>query len=187
MKPELIVMVGIPGSGKSTYVTELAEQGYAIINPDNIRVEITGDMADQSRNAEVWREANGRLLRLLGEGRNVVLDATNVDPVRRKELLDMVRESGVDVDIKAYVKPVDKDEAIRRVKGRASQGGLDVPEEVMDRMHNSFTETPPSLDEGFSEIRRLSSIADHLESMNMYKEATLVDIVTGSLKKSIQA
>ena len=54
-RPQVILGVGIPGSGKSTVLGELAsERGYTLISPDSIREELTGDAANQSVNGKAW-------------------------------------------------------------------------------------------------------------------------------------
>ena len=45
----MIMMCGLPGSGKSTYAEKLEEEGYIIHSSDKIREEL-GDVNDQSKN-----------------------------------------------------------------------------------------------------------------------------------------
>ena len=56
-KPKLIVMVGLPGSGKSTYAKELIKKGRAdiILSSDAIREELTGDESNQTVNDKVFK------------------------------------------------------------------------------------------------------------------------------------
>ena len=49
------MLVGLPGSGKSTIARQLNDiYGTIIVSPDIIRKDLTGDMNDQSRNTEVF-------------------------------------------------------------------------------------------------------------------------------------
>lgn len=41
---DFIMLVGLPGSGKSTYAEELKREGYIIHSSDAIREELTGDI-----------------------------------------------------------------------------------------------------------------------------------------------
>lgn len=92
----LLATMGIPGSGK-TYATH---QMYAdapnavIINPDAIRAELTGDAADQSRNAEVFQIAHQRVRDALADPDIgiVVFDATNTKRFAREALLAIASE-----------------------------------------------------------------------------------------------
>jgi len=183
---ELMLMVGIPGSGKSTYIKELADKGYDVVNPDSIRVELTGNMADQSQNAKVWFTAHQRIIDKLKEGKNVILDATNVDRRGRREIVDRAKREVPGTTVKALVLDVSLETAKERVKKRVKDKGLDIPEEVMTRMYNKFKLNPPSTDEGIDEIEvipetgkkvteDLTSIANKLEDLGEYKEADVVD------------
>ncbi len=49
--PTFTMLIGIPGSGKSTWIKENSK-GYEIVCPDVIRTEICGDISDQSKNNE---------------------------------------------------------------------------------------------------------------------------------------
>jgi predicted kinase len=88
--------MGIPGSGKS-YATQMLfnqREDALIINPDAIRYELTGDAADQTQNADVFKIAHHRLVcGLLDPGTNIVVfDATNVQQRARQTLLAICAE-----------------------------------------------------------------------------------------------
>ncbi len=51
--PSFIMTVGISGSGKSSWIKSVGDENTKIISPDKIRFDLTGDVSDQSRNAEV--------------------------------------------------------------------------------------------------------------------------------------
>lgn len=82
---DMIVLMGIPGSGKSTWASESDYYRY-IISPDSIR-ETLGDINDQSRNDEVFRIAHERVNNHLQRGLHVVFDATSVTERARRDLL----------------------------------------------------------------------------------------------------
>lgn len=96
----LIVTMGVPGSGKTTYVNAWADQlrdlgqNPTIIRPDDIRKELTGDESDQTRNKEVFELAHDRLNQALITAEPVVFfDATNVSPFARKNIMEIVDEA----------------------------------------------------------------------------------------------
>lgn len=48
---KVIVGIGLPGSGKTTALKPFADKNsYIYICPDDIRAELTGNPADQSKN-----------------------------------------------------------------------------------------------------------------------------------------
>ena len=87
--PRLIILVGVSGSGKSLWVKEYSKEfNISVVCPDSIRREICGDVSDQSKNALVWRIAKGRVVDLLGAGKDVILDATNLKSKERRSLVE---------------------------------------------------------------------------------------------------
>lgn len=80
---ELIVMCGIPRSGKSTWARE---QGWPVVNPDSIRLAMHGQVFLASAERLVWAYAHLMVESLFLAGNpRVILDATNTTKERRKE------------------------------------------------------------------------------------------------------
>ena len=131
---KLIALMGIPASGKSTVVGQM--QGE-IICPDDIRRELTGDRGDQSRNEHVFQLAHARLLNCLGDVDDtyddVIFDATNVTASARNALLDIADHCGATKRL--IVMRTDFEECKTRNAYRTQH---QVPEHVMDRMHERF-------------------------------------------------
>lgn len=97
-KPELCIMIGLPGSGKDTIAKDIQErnENSIILSSDEIRNELFG-YENQDNNSEVFKEMNKRCLDALKEGKNVIYNATNLSYKRRKSLID---------DMKKYVSAV---------------------------------------------------------------------------------
>ena len=75
---ELIIPIGISGSGKSR-LYNLNYQDYVKICPDDIRKELTGSISDQSKNKEVFELAQQRIDDCIANDKNVFYDATNIN------------------------------------------------------------------------------------------------------------
>lgn len=86
----LICMVGLPRSGKTTWAKKYAEQcGGVIVNPDSIRLALTGKRFLPSAEGQVWVTAHLMVESLFEYGyETVILDATNVRRNRRNEWQD---------------------------------------------------------------------------------------------------
>ncbi len=81
---DLLAMVGLPRSGKSTICRNTyLPQGYAIVNPDNFRLAIHGQRYVSQAEPFVWACVNAAVDALLLSGNKVVVDATNLQSDRR--------------------------------------------------------------------------------------------------------
>lgn len=80
---KICYLVGIPGSGKSTFAKELAKKEKAVIlSSDAIRRELYGDEVKQKTRI-IYRVLYERLNHCMENGQNVIVDATNIERERR--------------------------------------------------------------------------------------------------------
>lgn len=92
----MIIMVGIAGSGKSTWAQEYAlKNGYVVVSTDRLREEQFG-------NANVlgnWDFIAGLARMMIHThfemGRKVIVDATNLTAERRQMWIDLANQFGV--------------------------------------------------------------------------------------------
>lgn len=142
---KLILLVGIPGSGKTTYAEKyIAEHPDTIhLSSDKIREELWGDEAIQGDNGMVFSFMQSRAIGALHDGKNVVYDATNITRKDRSYIISLCPKF---VQIEAHViwapieTCIERDSARERTVGKA----------VIDKMLKRFQ--PPFYDEGFDEI-----------------------------------
>lgn len=88
---ELIMMVGVAGSGKSTVAMHYALTKSAIIHSsDGVREEIYGDENCQKNPGRVFDILHQRIIRDLSNGFDVVYDATNLSCKRRMNFLKTI-------------------------------------------------------------------------------------------------
>lgn len=85
-RPEFIMLVGLPGSGKSTFI-EKEYSNYHVHSSDAIREELSGDVNNQEINKQVFEVLHKRVKEDLINGISVVYDATNISWKRRKAFL----------------------------------------------------------------------------------------------------
>jgi len=78
---KLILTVGLPRSGKSTWARK---QGHPIVNPDSIRLALYGQPFIEETESMVWVIARYMVRALFLAGHDIViLDATNITRERR--------------------------------------------------------------------------------------------------------
>ena len=157
VKPKLILPVGISGSGKSTWINANTDSNTIVVSPDNIRKELTGNISDQSKNDLIWTIAFKKIVHALNSGKNVILDATNIESNNRKKLLNYLRDN-VDRPFDAFAKIfiVDPEIAKQRVKNDIEKGidRSNVPDWVIDRQYKKFVNDIDSLEnDGFKLIK----------------------------------
>ena len=155
IKPELILAIGIPASGKSSLLKKFAEKhGAFYVSSDSIRKQLTGDEADQSENRKVWQLVEETVRRSLDQRRPVVLDATMVKKDDRETYIKLAREYGALVTAVVFDVPLEV--ALERNRQRERT----VPENVLHNMYELLQEEYPTLTEGFN---RLLVINEHGE------------------------
>ena len=146
---KLIMGIGIPGSGKTTFLKALAHaKNYIYISPDDIREKLLGDAADQSKDREVWVQAKRELTKRGADGKTVVFDATFSLKKDRKNFISFARTCGFK-KIEGIFFNVPLAVAMKRNAGRARN----VSQNVMERMHQNLLQSPPVLEEGFDVVR----------------------------------
>lgn len=151
-KPFVILLVGTPLSGKTTFI----RKNYpttSVISRDEILMEVFG-----SRNySEAFASVDHKLVDRLLQSRiqeasklmmDVIIDMTNLTPKRRKHTLSYFSNEFTKI---AVVFPILSDEEYQiRNKKRIQEENKDLPMSVIKSMISSFE--APTLSEGFDEI-----------------------------------
>lgn len=148
---KVIAGIGVPGCGKTTYLKPFAAaKGMAYISPDDIREELTGDASDHTRETDVWRLVHERLKDALAE-KDVVVDATYTKQRDRRELIERARGAGAD-EVVAYWFDTPIGVCLERNRGRSRV----VPEMVIANMYRRLCLHPPTPEEGFDRIVKIT-------------------------------
>lgn len=144
----LVILVGPPGCGKSTYAKDLAmsDNNWVIVSPDDIRSEVTGDAGDQTQNTLVFSKVYKDIIESLNRGFNVIYDATNCRSAYRHKILDLV--DGHTNKIVCVVFTTSISDCLRH----NAQRDRNVPENVIERMYFTLKKHPPTIFEGYDAI-----------------------------------
>lgn len=132
-KPALIILVGCPGAGKSTWGKKFAsDNNVEYVSTDEIRAQIGSGEADQSVSAAAFGIAKRKVSTALAAGKSAMIDATNVNPKSRKDWINMGRGAGAYIVAVAFEVP--RDELLKRDAERSRHVGP----EIVDRFLNKY-------------------------------------------------
>lgn len=142
--PEVHMMCGIAGSGKTHLASSLVKQYDAVyVSSDEIRSQWYGDAAIQGDNSEIFTEIRNVTRQALHNGKTVVYDATNLSRRRR---IHFIRNDvrGYAVTAHAVCPPLSL--CLKRNQKRERR----VREEIIHHMYKNFE--MPFQEEGFKHV-----------------------------------
>lgn len=145
---EFIMLIGLPGSGKSALAQRYKLQDYIIFSSDEYREKLLGDRRNQSGNSAVFNLMYKNLKVALLSGSNCVLDATNTSFKSRRQVMEMIEclPNRKNIQTEAIVVNVPIEECYKRDEQREYSVG----KEVIDKFYYNFQ--MPVFEEGFDEI-----------------------------------
>ena len=149
--PELVMLCGIPCSGKSTYVNKLLTYEYwenaVVLSTDNYieeqakRLGMTYNEVFQDCIDEATRQLEMSFVRAKEEGKRIIYDQTNLSIKTRKKKL--IKVPSIYKRTVVWFQ-VELEEALKRNETRE---GKFIPESILKRMYHQFE--VPTLEEGF--------------------------------------
>jgi predicted kinase len=144
-KPVCLMLVGLPGSGKSTIAKEYAITYNAnIYSSDAIREELSGDINNQNINDLVFQTLHNRIKEDLLNGKNCIYDACNISYKRRMAFLQELNKIPCMKLCVLVATPY------KQCKKNNISRDRTVPDYVIERMYHQFD--PPYWYEGWDDI-----------------------------------
>ena len=177
-KPYFIMMVGLPGSGKSYYAENqiriskdyptgtypkdnkkihfnITLSTHLLIPPtihssDKLRHELYGDAAIQGDNQALFNQLHKNIINDLSNGESVIYDATNIKKSLRIDFLQRIRK--IDCEKICVVMATPYEKCLKRCDERPTDEfrTQKVPPNVVKKMY--FNYMPPHKHEGFDDI-----------------------------------
>jgi protein phosphatase len=146
----LVVLVGVSGSGKSTFAARHFGR-YEVLSSDDFRGWVSDDPTSQEATADAFALLSHVAGTRLDRGRLTVVDATSVQPTARRALVRLAREH--DVLPVAVVLDVPVAEALARNAARTDRS---VPDHAVRRQDAQLRKALRGLrSEGFRAVHHL--------------------------------
>jgi len=160
--PSLILMIGLPGSGKS-FMAQRFQQQYSeslLISTDAIRAQLFGDEAIQGSWLRVWGRVEAQFQEavkeiLQGNAPLAIYDATHAARRQRKDAIALARETGF-----THITGFWIDTPLELCLERNFRRDRHVPEEIIQKMHRQLSDAPPSLADGLDFLVRYAPITN---------------------------
>lgn len=159
-------LIGIPGSGKSTFARQLIEldDRYCHLSPDTIRDQLYGDPIIQGEWSIIERQIHQMFKAAIGDGSPVIYDATNI---QRQWRLDFLRHHTLpNVHWLGWVFHTPVKDCIQRNQMRSRTVPIDV---IIDDAQ-SLNQHPPQASEGFLAVLEVPLQEDGAVDLNQAKD-----------------
>jgi len=158
-RPKIFVLVGLPGSGKSTWTAKFlakSEEPYSVISSDDVIEEFA--KKEGKTYTEVFKDYIGQATMIVKERfrnavknkDNIIWDQTNMNVKKRKSILQQLPPEYVKT---AVIFSVGENELYRRLNARAELTGKTIPDFVIKDMTRNYQ--APTKQEGFDNILRV--------------------------------
>lgn len=156
-RPKFIMLVGVPGSGKSTWINSFVSK-----SPEEWIVLSTDDIIEDwaKKNGKTYSEAfailnfkdiqskfDFKLRNALQNKQNIIWDQTNIQANARKKKLMQIPSF---YQTAAIAFEVSHDELMQRLTDRSNATGKTIPDDVIKNMIKNYQ--PPSKSEGFDTV-----------------------------------
>uniref|UniRef100_A0ABM5GS80 Bifunctional polynucleotide phosphatase/kinase n=1 Tax=Pogona vitticeps TaxID=103695 RepID=A0ABM5GS80_9SAUR len=146
--PELVVAVGFPAAGKSTFLKKyLVAVGYNYVNRDTLGS---------------WQKCVASCQASLKAGKSVAVDNTNPDLESRRRYIECAKEAGVPCRCFLFTASLEQAKHNNRFREMTEKGHVPVNDIVLNSYKNKYV--APSLEEGFSEILKIHFVPHFTDS-----------------------
>ena len=139
---KLIVLQGIPASGKSTWAKQWAKEypnSRVVVNRDSLR-SMLGEYWVTQREPLINKLEEICVIEALKSNYEVCIDATNLNPKTISKWQNLSKDMNVDIEFKEF--KISEEEAIARDKGRALEVGEKTIRNFYEKYYKNTGEIP---------------------------------------------
>lgn len=143
MKQKILMLKGIPGSGKSFYRKQfvLDNPNWKYVNKDEVRLEFPEETWSSQNEKKYLNLERNRGIDYLIQGFNLIVDDTNFNTTHEDYWRNIAEEKDYDFEIKFFDTPLKT--CIERNALRANP----VPEVAIRSMHSKYVKNAPKFDD----------------------------------------
>jgi predicted kinase len=169
--PVIIMLSGLPGTGKSFLSHKLAERlPFMIIESDAVRKELFPRPSYSAReSAAVFRAVHHRIEKMLQNGLSVIFDATNLEERHRKIVYKIAERTGAKlilVEVEAPPETVQK-----RLKARSLNRSCNDHSDATWEIYRRMRKTAETINQSHYTVNTAGEINSIIEKI--VKEANL--------------
>jgi predicted kinase len=147
------VLVGMIGSGKSTFARKRAEAGALVVCHDSLTKMLHAEYRYEEDLRDLYRQMEEALVRLaLASGKDVVIDRTHLTRESRARWVGFARSVGVKVYAVKFPIEVPRAHALRRSRHDGRGRSLEQWVKVAEHHFAQAEAEPLSKSEGFDEV-----------------------------------
>ncbi len=132
---KLLMLEGLPASGKSFYAAELVAKGWKRVSKDDLRAMIDGGKWSESNEALIKAVESNLVFRFLHDGLNVVVDDTNFS--YKKVWEGVAATCGAEFEVKFFDTPF-----LECIERDSKRGEKSVGAKVIQRMYDRYLKPP---------------------------------------------
>lgn len=168
-KPMIMMLKGLPASGKTTYAETLVDDGWLRVNKDDLRAMLNNGKWSKSNEGFVLSLRDEIIIRGLVSGKNVVVDDTNLNPKHAIQLRSIAEDFDADFEEKFFDVPLEV--CISRNEARYDS----VPTNVILNMYERYVKPL----ETQKQLEAENQIDDREEAIIVDVDGTLAHITDG--------
>lgn len=166
MSKQCFLMIGLPGSGKSTVVNQLREEMpfLPVISTDNYIEEAareansTYDKIFKQAYGEAEKKMQADIGQCIVEGKSFIWDQTNINIKARRSKIELLAKNGYEVI--AIAMNLSEAEYSKRLNGRNAEGQKIIRYKLLQSMKENYQ--PVSYAEGVKEIYLINDASEYV-------------------------
>lgn len=157
--PIVFMSVGLPASGKTTYLKRMHKisVGCEYVCADDVRAELYGNPEMQGDPSHIWSIVQNQLRSAISSGADVLVDGTFIKRADRRSLIakclsgtSSEQTNRIEIICLQFTTPLEVCLQRNRLRERT------VPEQVIARMDHELKKNPPEEWEGFEGILKIT-------------------------------